>query len=201
MSRSADRRSSRAARIGLLSGDQAAVPPQDGTGGDQPVCPQPSRQERNQRGQDRSVGPVEPGPGIGAAQHGDLVPQHQQFGVSWTPASGQAGQASRRAERRSDRAGGGTRLIIMPHGHAAPTAPGHRTRPTFGTRHPTRCGRTPRTARRCRARFRGAPRPRLENQRSSCRKTIGGRLPSRNPPCRYRGASRPGPRVGPPGAG
>jgi len=81
MSRSADRRSSRAARTGQLSGDQAAVPPQDGGGGDQPVCPQPSRQERNPRGQDRSAGPAEPGPGIGTAQHGDLVPQHQQFGV------------------------------------------------------------------------------------------------------------------------
>jgi hypothetical protein len=62
-------------------GDQAAVPPQDGARGNQPVYPQPWRQETDQRGQDRAVGPVEPGPGIGAAQHGDLVPQHEQLGV------------------------------------------------------------------------------------------------------------------------
>jgi hypothetical protein len=36
-------------------------------------------QEPDQRGEDRTVGPVQPGPGIGAAQHGDLVPQHQQL--------------------------------------------------------------------------------------------------------------------------
>src|ERR1022692_4061103 len=53
----------------------------------------------------------------------------------WTPTNGRAGQASRRAERRSSRAGEETRLIIMPHGHASPVAPGHRNRPTFGTRH------------------------------------------------------------------
>ncbi len=42
---------------------------------------QPSRQEPDQRGEDRAVGPVWPGPGTGAAQHGDLVPQHEQFRV------------------------------------------------------------------------------------------------------------------------
>ena len=68
-------------RVGPLAGDQAAVPPQDGAGGDQPVRPQPCRQEPDQRGEDRAVGPVQPGPGIGAAQHGDLVPQHEQLGV------------------------------------------------------------------------------------------------------------------------
>ena len=35
----------------------------------------------DQRGEDRSVGPVQPGPGLGAAQPGDLVPQHQQLRV------------------------------------------------------------------------------------------------------------------------
>ena len=33
------------------------------------------------RGEDCAIGPVQPGPGIGAAQHGDLVPQHEQLGV------------------------------------------------------------------------------------------------------------------------
>ena len=52
---------SRAARIGPLPGDQATVPPQDGARRDQPVRPQPSRQEPDQRGQHRAVGPVPPG--------------------------------------------------------------------------------------------------------------------------------------------
>ena len=62
-------------------GDQAAVPPQDGARGDKPVHPQPSGQVADQRGEDRAVGPVQPGPGMGAAQHGDLVPQDEQLGV------------------------------------------------------------------------------------------------------------------------
>jgi len=50
-------------------------------GGDQPVRSQPPGQEPDQRGEDRAVGPVRPGPRMGAAQHGDLVPQHEQLGV------------------------------------------------------------------------------------------------------------------------
>jgi hypothetical protein len=61
--------------------DQAAVPPQDGAGRDQPVRPQPSGQEAYQRGEDRTVGPVQPWPAMGAAQHGNLVPQHEQLEV------------------------------------------------------------------------------------------------------------------------
>jgi hypothetical protein len=53
---------------------------------------------------------------------------------SWTLTSGRAGPASRRAGRRPDRAGGGTRLTIMPHGRTPPIAAGHRNRPNFGTR-------------------------------------------------------------------
>ena len=68
-------------RVGPLAGDEAAVPTQDGAGGDQPAHPQVRRQEPDQRGEDRPVGPVEPGPRIGPAQHGDLVPQHEQLGV------------------------------------------------------------------------------------------------------------------------
>ena len=77
----ADRRSARPARIDPSAGDQAAVPPQDCAGGNQPVYPQPCWQEPDQRSEDRAVGPVEPGPRLGAAQHGDLVPQHEQLGV------------------------------------------------------------------------------------------------------------------------
>jgi hypothetical protein len=77
----ADRRPAGPVRVGPLPGDQAAVPPQGGTGGDQPVHPQPPRQEADQRGEHSAVGPVQAGPRIGAAQHGDLVPQHQQLRI------------------------------------------------------------------------------------------------------------------------
>ena len=77
----ADRRPACLVRVGPSAGDQAAVPPQHGAGGDQPVRPQLSRQEPDQDGEDRSAGPVQPGLGMGTAQHGDLVPQHQQFRV------------------------------------------------------------------------------------------------------------------------
>jgi hypothetical protein len=46
-----------------LAGDPAAVPAQAGAGGDQPVRSQPSRQESDQRGQHRPVGPVHQGRG------------------------------------------------------------------------------------------------------------------------------------------
>jgi hypothetical protein len=77
----ADWRPSCPVRVGPLSAVQAAVPPQDGAGGDQLVHPRPSGQETDLRGEDRPVGPVKPGPGIGTAQHGNLVPQHEQFRV------------------------------------------------------------------------------------------------------------------------
>ena len=64
-----------------MAGDQTAVPAQDGAGGDQPVRSQPPGQEPDQHGEDRAVGPVDPGPRMGAAQYGHLVPQHEQLGV------------------------------------------------------------------------------------------------------------------------
>ena len=67
--------------IGPLPGDQATMPPKDGTGGDQPVRPQLRWQVPDQRGHDGSVGPVQPRSRVGAAQHGDLVPEHQQLRV------------------------------------------------------------------------------------------------------------------------
>jgi len=57
------------------------MPPQDGAGGDEPMHPQPCRHEPDQRGENCAVGPVEPGPRMGAAQHGDLVPQHKQLRI------------------------------------------------------------------------------------------------------------------------
>jgi hypothetical protein len=73
----AGRRPSGPVRVGPLLSDQAAVPPQHGAGRDQAVHPQPCRQESDQRGEDCPVGPVQPGPRLGAAQHGDLVAQHE----------------------------------------------------------------------------------------------------------------------------
>ena len=77
----ADRWASCPVRVCPLAGDEAAVPAQDGAGGHQPVRSQLPGQEPDQRGEDRAVGPVQPGPRMGAAQHGDLVPQHEQLGV------------------------------------------------------------------------------------------------------------------------
>jgi hypothetical protein len=45
------------------------------------VRPQTSGQEADQRGEDRAVGPVQAWSGMGAAQHGNLVPQHEQLDV------------------------------------------------------------------------------------------------------------------------
>ena len=77
----AHRRPPRPGRIGPLPGDQAAVPPEHSAGRDQPVHPQASGQEPDKRGEDRPVGPVQARPRMGAAQHGNLVPQHEQLNV------------------------------------------------------------------------------------------------------------------------
>jgi hypothetical protein len=50
--------------VDALTRDQAAVLPQDGAGGDQPVHSQPCRQEPDEHGEDGVVGLVEPGPGM-----------------------------------------------------------------------------------------------------------------------------------------
>jgi hypothetical protein len=77
----ADWRPSHSVRVGPVAGDQAAMPAQDSAGGYQLVRLQPWRQEPDQRGEERPVGPVQPGPRMCPAQHGDLMPQHQQLGV------------------------------------------------------------------------------------------------------------------------
>ena len=46
-----------------------------------PVRPQTLGQEAEQCGEDRAVGPVPPWSGIGVAQHGNLVPQHEELKV------------------------------------------------------------------------------------------------------------------------
>jgi len=77
----ADRRPARPVRISPLARDQAAMPPEHGAGCHQAVHPRRSGQEADQRSEHRAVRPVQPWPRLGAAQHGDLVPQHQQLDV------------------------------------------------------------------------------------------------------------------------
>jgi hypothetical protein len=74
-------RAPRVVRAGPLLCHQAAVPAQDSAGRDQPVRPQLPWQEPDEHGEDRATGPVHAGPGMGAAQHGNLVPHHQQLDV------------------------------------------------------------------------------------------------------------------------
>ena len=77
----ADLRPACPVRVSPFPGDQAAVPPQHGAGSDQPVHPQVSGQQPDERGQDRAVGPVQPGRGMGAAQHGNFVLRYKELDV------------------------------------------------------------------------------------------------------------------------
>jgi len=77
----AGRRSAGLTRVRPLALDEAAVPGEQRARRDQPVAAQPGRQQAGQRGQDRPVGPVEPGLGDLAAQDGDFVAEDQDLGV------------------------------------------------------------------------------------------------------------------------
>ena len=111
--------------VGPFPGDQAAVPPEHGAQRDQPVPPQPCRQDPDRRGEGRAVGPVEPGPRIGAAQHRDSCR------ITSCSASLEADERPSRTGqpqtgRRSGTAGEGTRLIIMAHCWPCRIAAAHR---------------------------------------------------------------------------
>ena len=54
---------------------------QDGARGDEAMDPRCSGQLSDEGGEDGPVGPVQARSGVGAAQHRDLMPQHQQFDV------------------------------------------------------------------------------------------------------------------------
>ena len=112
---SADWRPSRPVAVSPLAGDQAAVPAQDGAGGDQPVRPQPCRQEPGQRGEHRPVGPVQPGPRMGPAQHGDLMPQHQELGVLGGRRPGEQDQPAAEPDQNEIEQAEGHGLIMMPY--------------------------------------------------------------------------------------
>jgi hypothetical protein len=76
-----ERRSAATVWIGPSPGDQAAVPSQHGARRDQSMCPQVPGQQPNQRGEHSTISPVQSGPGVGAAQHGNLVAQDKQLDI------------------------------------------------------------------------------------------------------------------------
>jgi hypothetical protein len=61
--------------------DQATMPAQDRRRRHQTMLLDRLGQHTTQRGQDRPVGPVQARSWIPAAQHRDLMTQHEQFGV------------------------------------------------------------------------------------------------------------------------
>jgi hypothetical protein len=76
-----DRRASCSVGIGPLLGHQAAVPAQDRAWCHQPMSAQQAGQPPHQRGEHCAIRPVHSWTWIRAAQHSDLVPQHQQLHV------------------------------------------------------------------------------------------------------------------------
>jgi hypothetical protein len=57
------------------------VPTQDSAWGDQAMPPKCSRQPPDQSGEHGTVRPVQAWPRVGAAEHGDLVPEHEELDV------------------------------------------------------------------------------------------------------------------------
>jgi hypothetical protein len=68
-------------RVGPLLRDPALVPSQDGAWCHQSVLAQQPGELPHECGEYRAIGPVQPRAGSGPAQHGDFVPQYQQFDV------------------------------------------------------------------------------------------------------------------------
>ena len=63
------------------------MPAQDRVRGDQAMATQRSGQPLDEGGEDRPVCPVHAWSRVGAAKHGDLVPEHEEFDV---PGGGRA---------------------------------------------------------------------------------------------------------------
>ena len=76
-----DRWSSGPVGVGTSSADEAAVPAQDRVRGDQAMGSQCSGQSLDEGGEDGPVRPVQGWSLVGAAEHGDLVAQHEEFDV------------------------------------------------------------------------------------------------------------------------
>jgi hypothetical protein len=67
--------------VGPSSADEAAMPAQDRVGGDQTLTTQRSGQPPDERGEDRPVRPIHARSRAGAAQHSDLMAQHEELDV------------------------------------------------------------------------------------------------------------------------
>ena len=76
-----DRRASRRPGLTPLHRHQAPVPAQERAGRHDPPGPQPLRHDPGERGEHGPVGPGHARSGVGPAQHGDLVPQHEYLRV------------------------------------------------------------------------------------------------------------------------
>jgi hypothetical protein len=77
----ADRWPSGPVGVGPSSADEAAMPAQDRVGGDQAMATQRSRQPPDEGGEHGPVRPIQAWSRAGAAQHRDLVPQHEELDV------------------------------------------------------------------------------------------------------------------------
>ena len=69
------------AQVGPAAGDELGVPAQQRSGRHQPQLAQRGRQQPAQRAEYRAVEPRERWPVVRAAQHGDLMTQHQDLDV------------------------------------------------------------------------------------------------------------------------
>ena len=74
-------RASSPAGIGPVPADQPPVPAQQRARRHQPAHPQGPGKQPGQGGEHRPVCPVQPRPRVLAAQHCDLLPQHQRLGI------------------------------------------------------------------------------------------------------------------------
>ncbi|MGH3798218.1 MAG: hypothetical protein ACRDR6_16930 [Pseudonocardiaceae bacterium] len=62
------------------------------------MAPQHPRQLPDQCGEDRAICPVQAGLGVGSAQHGDFVTQHQEFDVLGRRRAGEQHQQVQQAQ-------------------------------------------------------------------------------------------------------
>ena len=67
--------------VGPSSADEAAMLGQDRAGGDQAMATQRSGQPPDEGGEHGPVRPVQARTWVGTAEHGDLVPQHEELDV------------------------------------------------------------------------------------------------------------------------
>jgi len=87
------------ARVGPAAGDELGVPAQQRSGRHQPQLAQRGRQQPAQRAEYRAVEPRERWPVVRAAQHGDLMTQHQDLDVLCRVGAGEQRQPAQHASK------------------------------------------------------------------------------------------------------